>query len=134
MGDQRIIVFDGVCILCSRWVRFVLKHDKRREFKFAAMQSMRGRSLLTAHGIDPDDPTTFLVIDAGVAHTDTDAALLVIGRWGWMWRASANVMRLIPSSMRDAAYRWLARNRYRLFGRRDLCFLPDAGDADRFLD
>lgn len=64
MADS-IIVFDGVCVLCSRWVGFVLRRDRAGRFKFAAMQTPTGRELLTKHGIDADDPLTFLVIEDG---------------------------------------------------------------------
>ena len=133
MKPTKTIVFDGVCVLCSAWVGFVIKRDRVREFQFAAMQTESGRALLAQHGIDPDDPVTFLVIDAGVAHTDTDAVLRVIGRFGIAWQLFASVIRVIPRSLRNVLYRWIARNRYRLFGRRDTCVIAPSSEADRFL-
>jgi len=133
MNDAKIIVFDGVCALCSGWVGFVLKRDRRREFKLAAMQTPQGRALLSGHGIDPDDPTTFLVIDGQAAFTDTDALIRVLGRFHFGWRLSAWLLRAVPRSWRNAAYRYVARNRYRLFGRRDTCMAPTPDHADRFL-
>lgn len=133
MKSHRIIVFDGVCVLCSDWVRFVMRRDRPKLFQFAAMQTDRGRALLTAHGIDPDDPVTFLLVEDDRHYTDTDAALRVIREFHFGWQALAAALRVIPRFLRNALYRWIARNRYRLFGRREICFLPSAADADRFL-
>jgi predicted DCC family thiol-disulfide oxidoreductase YuxK len=97
------------------------------------MQSASGRQLLKANGIDPDDPATFLLLEQGRAYTDTDAALRVISRFGFSWRVFSRICSLIPRSLRNPFYRLIARNRYRWFGKRDVCFLPRADDADRFL-
>jgi predicted DCC family thiol-disulfide oxidoreductase YuxK len=133
MNANKTIVFDGVCVLCSAWVGFVIKRDRAREFQFAAMQTVVGRTLLMQHGIDPNDPTTFLLIDTNIAFTDTDAALRVVSRFGPGWRIFASVLRVIPRSLRNAVYRWIARHRYRLFGRRDACLIPLSSEVDRFL-
>lgn len=127
-----IIVFDGVCVLCNGWVRFLLKRDRAVGFRFAAMQGESGRALLAKHGLNPDDPNSFLLIDEAGAHTDSDAILRVLSRLGGGWRLMA-VLRVIPSVLRDLAYRWIARNRYRLFGRHDVCLMPDAELRGRFL-
>jgi len=97
------------------------------------MQSATGRALLTRHGIDPDDPVTFLLIDAGAAYTDTDAALRIVSRFGFAWRLFASIIGIIPRSLRNALYRWIARHRYRLFGRHEVCLIPPANEAHRFL-
>jgi predicted DCC family thiol-disulfide oxidoreductase YuxK len=128
-----IIVFDGVCHLCNGWVRFLLRHDRRARFRFASMQSDAGRGLLVAHGIDPDDPASFLLLEAGIARTDSDAILRVLATLGGPWRAAA-LLRILPSALRDPVYRWVARHRYRLFGRRDACSMPSPETAARFLD
>ena len=130
--DTAIVVFDGVCLLCSRWVRFILRHDKAGLYRFAAMQSERGRALLAAHGLDPDDPNSLLLLRNGQAWTDSDAILRVLAGFGGAWRV-ALAMRVIPRFLRDPAYRWLARNRYRWFGRSDACWLPEPEHAPRFL-
>lgn len=128
-----VIVFDGVCVLCSRWVDFLLRFDRRGHYRFAAMQGSHGRQLLAAHGLDPDDPLSFLLVEHGRAWTDTAAIVRVLCGLGGVWRLAA-VLRWLPRGMRDRGYRWLARNRYRWFGRREHCRLPDPQQAKRFLD
>ncbi len=128
-----MIVFDGVCALCNRWVRFLLRFDRRGRYRFAAMQGQKGSAMLRAHWLDPQDPMSFLLLDAQGAWTDTDAILRVLAGLGGAWRL-AGVLRLVPRGWRDAAYRALARNRYRLFGRHDTCHLPAPEQAARFLD
>ena len=130
---DRVIVFDGVCVLCSAWVGFVLKRDRRREFRFAAMQSATGRALLIQSGVDPDDPSTFLVIDGESVFSDSDALIRVLRQFGIGWRATASMIAICPRSWRNACYRFIARHRYRLFGRREVCYLPLPTDAERFL-
>lgn len=132
-----VIVFDGVCVLCNGWVGFLLRHDRAGRYRFAAMQSEAGRALLAAHGLDPDDPTSFLLIEHDVAQaprisTESDAIRRVLVGLGGVWRV-ANVIALVPRRLRDAAYSWLARNRYRWFGRHDGCLLPSPAHRQRFL-
>ena len=130
--DTAIVVFDGVCLLCSRWMRFILRHDRAGRYRFAAMQSPSGRHLLAAHGLDPDDPNSLLLLCDGHAFTDSDAILRVVAGFGGPWRAVL-ALRAIPRFLRDPAYRWLARNRYRWFGRSEACWLPLPEHAGRFL-
>jgi predicted DCC family thiol-disulfide oxidoreductase YuxK len=131
---DKIIVFDGVCVLCSGWVNFVLQRDHARQFKFAAMQTSAGRALLSKHGIDPDDPVTFLVVDDSVPYKDTDALIRVLGNFNAGWRILAAGLRCVPRTFRNAVYRWIARNRYRFFGRREACYFPRPDETMRFLD
>ncbi len=128
-----VLVFDGVCLLCSAWVAFVLRHDRRGRIRFAAMQSSAGRNLLEAHGLDADDPLSFLFVSEGKGHTQSDAILRLVGSFGGAWRLVA-VLRVLPRVLRDALYRLVARNRYRWFGRRDHCLMPEAAVRERFLD
>ncbi|WP_269791965.1 thiol-disulfide oxidoreductase DCC family protein [Stenotrophomonas sp. Iso1] len=132
-AEGAVIVFDGVCALCSRWVRFLLRFDRRGRYRFAAMQGEQGRRLLLAHGLDPDDPLSFLLVKGDAAYTDTDAIVRVISGLGGVWRL-AGVARWIPKALRDRGYRWLARNRYRWFGRHETCFLPTPEQRGRFLE
>jgi len=128
-----VIVFDGVCALCNRWVRFLLRFDRKGRYRFAAMQGQQGSAMVRAHGLDPQDPMSFLLLDAQGTWTDTDAILRVLAGLGGGWRLSG-VLKVLPRGLRDAAYRALARNRYRWFGRHDACHLPAPEQAARFLD
>lgn len=132
--DTPVIVFDGVCVLCSRWVDFILRHDHTGRFRLAAMQGQRGRELLIAHGLSPDDPSSFLLVQEGHGYSDTDAIARVLQQLGGRWRHASRALRCVPRPLRDPAYRWVARHRYRLFGRREQCRLPDPGQAWRFID
>jgi predicted DCC family thiol-disulfide oxidoreductase YuxK len=123
MSDLRAMVFDGHCHLCSGWAGFVERHPPRPPFRLIAMQTAEGRALLAAHGIDPDDPVSFLVIDGGRVLMESTAAIHVVAAVGGAW-CLVQAARLIPRPLRDALYRLLARNRYRWFGRREVCFLP----------
>jgi predicted DCC family thiol-disulfide oxidoreductase YuxK len=128
-----VIVFDGVCMLCSRWVDFVLRRDPHGRYKFAAMQTASGRALLIEHGIDPHDPLSFLLLEDKKGYTDTDAIVRVLRSFGPGWKFIALLVSSVPRFVRDPLYRWIARNRYRMFGRRAACRVPTADSADRFL-
>lgn len=129
----RTIVFDGVCVLCNGWVRFLLRHDREARYRFAAMQGEQGRRLLMTHGLDPEDPVSFLLVEGDTAHTDTDAIVRVVAGLGGAWR-TAHLLTWIPRGLRNGVYRVVARHRYRLFGRRAQCLLPTATERARFLD
>jgi predicted DCC family thiol-disulfide oxidoreductase YuxK len=131
--SNSILVFDGVCVLCSHWVSFVLRHDRRRLYQFAAMQTSTGRALLIEHGIDPDDPSSFLLLEEGRSYTDTDAIVRVLRSFGGRWKIVSALLAAVPRFVRNPMYRWTARNRYRLFGKHDVCIVPSAHSADRFL-
>lgn len=115
-------------MLCSTSMAFVIRHDRRHIFRLVPAQSEIGRAAYRDHGLDPDALATMIVIDGGRARIESDAALHVLARLGWPWRAAAGA-RIVPSAVRDAVYRWVARNRYRWFGTRHACVLPGADDA-----
>jgi predicted DCC family thiol-disulfide oxidoreductase YuxK len=122
--DDDVILYDGVCVFCSRWIRFVAARDTAQRFRFTAIQSRYGTRLAQAFGIDPADPDTNAVIHGGVAHFKSDAALTVLGALpGWSWTRGLFAM---PRPLRDSAYNLVARNRYRIFGKYKECFVPDA--------
>ncbi|HEV7248749.1 MAG TPA: DCC1-like thiol-disulfide oxidoreductase family protein [Shinella sp.] len=127
-----IIVFDAECILCSANAQFVLRHDRARRFRLASMQNAVGTALYRRFGIDPSDPESMIVVDGDRLFKDSDAVLAIYAGLGWPWKVFAG-LRFIPRFLRDPAYRWLARNRYRIFGRRDACWVPSPDDADRVL-
>ncbi|PPE75491.1 hypothetical protein C3942_00945 [Solimonas fluminis] len=129
----RIIVYDGACRFCSAWVRFLLRRDPRGLFRFAPMQGAYGSRLLVAQGQDPADPATFLYLENSRPYTDSVAVIRVLGQLGGAWPL-VWLLWLIPAFLRDPAYRLVARNRYRWFGRKDRCELPEPGMAERFID
>lgn len=129
-----VIVFDGICLLCNAWVRFLLHHDRRAHYRFAAMQSPAGAALLAAHGLDPTDPASFLLVDASGAWTDSAAIARVLRGLGPPWSIAGVSLQLVPRALRDPAYRLVARNRYRWFGRHEACVLPGPEVASRFID
>jgi predicted DCC family thiol-disulfide oxidoreductase YuxK len=123
--EDNVILFDGVCVLCSEWTRFVAKRDKAGRFRFTAIQSPYGRAMAEALGIDPDDPDTNAVTVDGRVLRRSDAALAVLGTLpGWSW---VSILRVVPRQLRDAVYAFIARNRYRIFGRRETCELAPPG-------
>ena len=131
-ADGPIILFDAECLLCSANARFVLYHDRMGSFRLASIQGMAGAALCRRHGLDPDDPTSILVVDGARVRRDSDAVLAIYEGLGWPWRLVA-ALRLIPAFVRDPAYRWIARNRYRLFGKRASCWVAPAEYRHRIL-
>lgn len=130
--DRPVIVFDGICVLCSRSAQFVLRHDRRGIFRLAAVQSRTGAELCHRFGVDAVDPETMILIDGDRATQMSEAVLGICRRLGWPWRIFG-IFRIVPRPLRDAVYRRVARNRYRLFGRRETCWVPDARWKDRML-
>jgi predicted DCC family thiol-disulfide oxidoreductase YuxK len=130
--DDDVILYDGVCVFCSRWIRFIAARDKDRRFRFTAIQSPYGTRLAQAFGIDPQDPDTNAVVHGGIAFFKSDAALTVLSHLpGWK---SVRALRAVPKPLRDAVYDLVARNRYRIFGKYQECFVPDAGFRDRVME
>ncbi|UGA43232.1 thiol-disulfide oxidoreductase DCC family protein [Bradyrhizobium quebecense] len=130
--DDDVILYDGVCIFCSRWVRFVIARDTTRRFRFTPIQSDYGTRLAKTFGIDPDDPDTNAVVHGGIAWMKSDAALTVLSHLpGWRW---TRVLFAVPKPLRDAVYSLIARNRYKIFGKYETCFVPDADMRARVLE
>ena len=96
------------------------------------MQNEAGAALLRTNGLDPADPETLIVVAGDRVLRNSDAVLFIYRRLGWPWRA-IGALGIVPRPLRDAAYRLIARNRYRWFGKRDLCWAPDAADRHRQL-
>jgi predicted DCC family thiol-disulfide oxidoreductase YuxK len=130
--DDDVILYDGVCIFCSRWIRFVAARDVERRFRFTAIQSDYGTRLAQAFGIDPADPDTNAVVHGGMAYFRSDAALTVLSSLsGWRW---TRALFAVPKPLRDAIYSVVATNRYRIFGKYDACFVPDEGMRGRVIE
>ena len=131
-GEHPIILFDAECVLCSANARFILRFDRQAHFRLASMQGETGARLFRERGIDPAAPDTMIVIEGERTRFNSDAVLAIYEGLGWPWRA-ASIFRLIPAALRDPAYRWVARNRYRIFGKRETCWLPPDHLRDRLL-
>ncbi len=127
-----IVVFDAQCLLCNGWVQFLLRHDREGVFKFAAIQGAAGQQLLAQQGLAVDGLQTLLLVDGQRTWQHTAAIFRVLHMLGWPWRL-AWLAWLVPSGVRDPLYRLVARNRYRVFGRTDVCILPPPDYAARFL-
>ena len=134
-----VLLYDGVCGLCNRLVRFILRHDRTGVFRFASLQSPLAARILARHGQDHADlDTVYLVLnyeEAGEAIlARSDAIYFVLRKLGGVWRAAAFALRLVPRPVRDWLYSLIARNRNRIFGRYDACPPPSADTRARFLD
>jgi len=127
-----ILLFDGVCNLCNGLVKFILKRDKRAAFRFAPLQSDSGRAYLQAFGLDPDALPSVVLIEGERCRKRSDAALRIAFVLGWPYKALYAFM-LVPAFLRDLAYDWVARNRYRLMGKKETCMLPTPDLLSRFL-
>ena len=120
--EDGVILYDGDCLLCSRWVKWVVRHDPEGIFRFTAIGSAYGRAMAVRLAIDPDNPLTNAVIIDGQAHLYSDAAIAIASRLpGYRW---AGALKMVPKPLRDAFYKLIARNRIAWFGRPQACDLP----------
>ena len=127
------MLFDAQCVLCSNTVRFVLVHERTEVITFASTGSKAGMALAARHGFSTADlDASFVLVEGDQALTRSDAALRLARelRAPWSWLLA---LQWVPRPVRDAAYGWIARHRYRIFGRRDVCFLPTPGQRHRFI-
>jgi predicted DCC family thiol-disulfide oxidoreductase YuxK len=132
-ADSRgpIVFYDGDCGLCHGFVQFILAHDTRGQFRFAALQGETAAMTIPTH-VGPSLASVVFQDDSGAVFTRSDATLRAISRLGGTWRL-ANVLRVIPRPLRDAVYAFVARHRYGWFGAAEVCVLPPAAVRRRFL-
>jgi predicted DCC family thiol-disulfide oxidoreductase YuxK len=131
--EHPVILFDGVCNLCSGFVHFVIARDKQARFRFAAVQSGVGRQILAELGRPLDDWDSNVLLDHGAAYVKSTAFLRIVRQLSGAWPLLA-LGRVLPLGLRDWLYDRVARNRYRLFGRRTVCMIPAPDVSARFLD
>lgn len=124
-ASQPLIVFDGVCVLCSGFVRTVVRLDRKNRFRFATAQSPFGEALFHKHELRTDSYETNLVLINGAPFIRLDSFVAVMAELGWPWRA-AKALLLLPRPLRDWLYGRIAKNRYAIFGRKDSCEIPSA--------
>lgn len=132
MEDSAIVLFDGVCNLCSASVRFMIRRDPAGRLRFATLQSATGQGLLERHHLPTDTMETFVVVAGDRCYTRSDAAVEVARRLRSPWPMMV-VFRVVPRALRDAVYSWVARHRYRWFGKADRCMVPTGNLLERFL-
>jgi len=130
--SDNLVLFDGVCNLCNALVQFVIRHDPKAKFRFAAIQSDIGRKIFQKYGMDTADLQTFVFISDKQVFLRSSAAIAVVSRFGGAWKMCA-IFWLVPRFVRDAVYSAIARNRYRWFGRKDACMIPTPEIEKRFL-
>lgn len=130
--DRPIIVFDGYCALCSGWAKFVLRHDVEGRYRLLPAQSALGHALYVHFGLDPEDYQTNILITDGRAWFKSEGSIRMAEGLGFPW-SLACCFRILPLALRDALYEFIARNRLRIFGRRDVCYRTDPDYDDRFL-
>ena len=142
-SSHPILLYDGVCGLCNRGVQFVLRRDPAGAFRFASLQSAFARQLLSRHSVSPSDLDTFYVVvgldpGGGVQGERllgrSDAVIFVLDQLGGLWRCAAWLLRITPAVLRDGVYNFVARRRYRMFGKYDRCPVPTEETRARFLD
>lgn len=127
-----VILFDGVCNLCNNSVQFVIKRDKKKQFYFTSLQSNAGQQLLKQYQLSPGKFDSFVLIENGKAYTRSTAALRVVKRLGGLL-SFLYAFIIIPPFIRNAIYDYVARNRYKWFGKSESCMLPTPELRARFL-
>ncbi len=132
--DKIIVFYDGTCALCNKTVGVVLTHDDKDRFRFASLQSNLGQEVLKKHGINSEATDSILILNPGKAYfIKSDAVLEIAGNLGpkFEWMV---VFKALPKKFRDIVYDFIAKNRYRWFGRQETCILPTAKQKEKFLD
>jgi len=132
-NNELILLFDGYCRLCNGLVQTVLMRDKLGTIKMAALQSPEGKAILEKHGLQPEFADSMVVVSEGKLMLESDAAIR-IGMELNGFRLLSKFASIFPRFFRDATYRFVARNRFRIFGKDEICYLPDSKWKNHFLD
>jgi len=134
-----ILLYDGVCGLCNRLVQFILRHDREGVFRFAWLQGATAGPILERHGASSAElDTVYVVVNYELPEerllARSEAVMFVLKELGGRWRVAEFFLRLVPEFLRNAGYNFVARRRYRFFGRSEMCRVPRDQDRSRFLD
>ncbi len=133
MGKQNdVILFDGVCNLCNDAITFIIKRDRKNHYRFAALQSDIGALYLKKHSINPDEIDSIVLIRGEYAYTEASAALRIAQKMSGLWPLFY-VFIIIPKFISNAIYEYIARNRYKWFGKKESCMIPTPALRDKFL-
>lgn len=128
-----ILFFDGVCNLCTASVQFIIRHDRKRQFRFASLQSNTAKTMLGQHFSAEDRLDSFLLWEDETVYSRSEAALRIAKKLSGAWPLLYG-FRMVPAGIRDGIYNLVARNRYRWFGRKDNCWVPTAALQQLFLE
>src|SRR5215510_11725415 len=128
-----VVIFDGVCNLCSHAVQFIVAHEVSPTLHFASVQSAAGARLMRQFDLDPEEAKTFVLVEEGLSYVRSEAAIRVSRHLRMPWRL-LGLAWVVPRFLRDYCYDLVARNRYRWFGRRETCMVPSSAMAARFLN
>jgi predicted DCC family thiol-disulfide oxidoreductase YuxK len=131
-SNNGIVLFDGVCNLCNNSVQFIIKHDKRDFFRFAALQSDTGQALLKQAGLPPDFLQTFVYFEKGKFYMQSTAALRISRHLNGGWKLFYPLL-IVPAFIRNFFYRLVANNRYKMFGKKDECMIPTPELKKKFI-
>ena len=130
--EYPVVLFDGICNYCNALVNFLIRQDKKKKLRFAALQSAAGQRLLEQYGLPKDHFDSFIVINRGKAYQRSTAALILYNKLPWWWKWT-QLFWIFPPFIRDAVYNIIARNRYRWFGKKDQCMVPGPEVRERFI-
>ncbi len=132
MNNRMIVLFDGVCNFCNYWVNFLLKRDKKNIFLFAALQSESGQKLLRKFNLSTTDFDTFILIDGKIYQTKSDAVISIAKNLSGFPKLVV-IGKFLPKFIRDYMYDLIAKNRYKIFGKRESCRIPSLEEKEKFL-
>jgi predicted DCC family thiol-disulfide oxidoreductase YuxK len=130
MKEGPIVFFDGVCNFCNYWVNFAIKRDKKKILRFAPLQGTTAKEMLP--GIKTENPDSVIFLENGKIYKNSTAALRVAKNLSGGWKSLYGLM-IFPAFIRDAVYRWIAKNRYKWYGKKESCMIPSPELKDRFL-
>jgi len=132
VNDKPIILFDGVCNFCNSVVNFIIRHDKKNVFLFCALQSDSGKRLLEQYKINWKQSDSFVVIENRKAWQKSNAALKLYNKLPWYWKWT-QFFWVVPKFIRDGVYNFIAKNRYKWFGKKEDCMIPTPEMREKFL-
>jgi predicted DCC family thiol-disulfide oxidoreductase YuxK len=132
-SSKKIILFDGVCNLCNRSVQFIIRRDKKKKFLFGSLQGKFGQEILKKYNLPADNFSSFMLLENEKLYTRSTAALRMLKHLGRGWQLMYGFI-ILPGFIRDSVYNWIAKNRYKWYGKRDECMVPAPELRERFLD
>ena len=128
-----VVLFDGVCNLCSSSVQFIIKHDNKKQFRFASLQSEFGQKVMEQFGLPTNELNSFILLENGKIYTKSTGALRVTKKLNGLWVLLYGFI-IVPPFIRNAVYSFVARNRNKWFGKKEACWLPTPELRKLFLD